>query len=99
MARPPSSPPAASGLFIGQAESFQSEWQLTNPQMVLFGAQRATATTADAAAEAVGRRCTPIYPLTKGVESWDLQRAMTFARSVIDDLPDVMPEPSARSTT
>ena len=39
------------------------------------------------------RRLYPIYPLTKGVESWDLQRAVTFARSVVDDLPEVIPEP------
>ena len=34
----------------------------------------------------------PLYPLTKGVDSWDLQRAITFARTVIDDVPDLVPE-------
>ena len=34
----------------------------------------------------------PIYPQTKGVESWDIQRAVNFARSVVDDVPEVVPE-------
>ena len=34
----------------------------------------------------------PIYPQTKGVESWDIQRAVNFARSVIDDVPELIPD-------
>jgi ATP-dependent DNA helicase RecG len=34
----------------------------------------------------------PIYPQTKGVESWDIQRAVNFARSVVDDVPEVVPD-------
>ncbi|WP_296605439.1 ATP-dependent DNA helicase RecG, partial [Nocardioides sp.] len=33
----------------------------------------------------------PIYPLTKGVDSWDIQRAVAFALSVVDEVPDVVP--------
>ncbi len=33
----------------------------------------------------------PIYPLTANVESWDLQRAISFALSVVDDLPELLP--------
>ena len=79
------------GLFIGQAKEFRSEWQLTNPQMILFGANEADSDDDRAAAEAVAALY-PIYPLTKGVESWDLQRAITFTRSVLDDVPDVVPD-------
>ena len=44
-----------------------------------------TATTSRrAVVEAIGALY-PIYPLTKGVESWDIQRAVTFARTVLDD--------------
>jgi ATP-dependent DNA helicase RecG len=32
----------------------------------------------------------PIYPLTKGVDTWDLQRAATFALSVLDEIPEVL---------
>jgi ATP-dependent DNA helicase RecG len=33
----------------------------------------------------------PIYPLTAGVDSWDLQRAVTFALTVLDDVPELLP--------
>ncbi|MEZ5194817.1 MAG: ATP-dependent DNA helicase RecG, partial [Nocardioides sp.] len=35
----------------------------------------------------------PIYPLTKGVDTWDLQRLVAFALELVDDLPEVVPEP------
>ncbi len=80
------------GLFLGTVSSFQGSWQLTNPKMVLFGEGE----EGDAGGEAawikdVGEYF-PIYPLTKGVESWDLQRATTFARAVLDDVPELLPE-------
>ncbi|MBB6626592.1 ATP-dependent DNA helicase RecG [Nocardioides sp. KIGAM211] len=80
------------GLFVGQVSSFQSSWQLTNPKMVLFGA----GDEGDADGEAawindVGDYY-PIYPLTKGVESWDLQRAVSFALTIVDDLAELLPD-------
>ena len=72
------------GLFLGQAGRFQSQWQLTNPTMLLFGDDD------DEETVDVGAYY-PIYPLTKGVDSWDIQRAVSFARTVLDipeDLPD-----------
>ena len=33
----------------------------------------------------------PIYPQTKDLDSWDLQRMVTFARSIVDDLPELLP--------
>ena len=33
----------------------------------------------------------PIYPLTKGVDSWDIQRAVSFARTVLD-IPEALPD-------
>ena len=42
----------------------------------------------------------PIYPLTKGVDSWDLQRAVAFALTVVDDMPELAARrPCATSTT
>ncbi|MDQ4052124.1 MAG: ATP-dependent DNA helicase RecG [Actinomycetota bacterium] len=75
------------GLFLGQAGRFQGEWQLTNPTMLLFGDAGADEF---AAAEAIGSLY-PIYPLTKGVDTWDIQRAVSFARTVLD-IPEAMPE-------
>jgi ATP-dependent DNA helicase RecG len=81
------------GLFLGQVSSFQSSWQLTNPKMVLFGAGEEGDPEGEASwIKDVGEYY-PIYPLTKGVESWDLQRAITFARAVLDDLPELIPDP------
>jgi ATP-dependent DNA helicase RecG len=79
------------GLFVGQVSSFQSSWQLTNPKMVLFGTGEDDADGEASWIKDVGEWY-PIYPLTRGVESWDLQRAVAFALTVIDDLPEVLPD-------
>jgi ATP-dependent DNA helicase RecG len=74
------------GIFVGQVSSFKGNWQLTNPQLTLFGGED------DDGEESVEIPALfPVYPLTKGVESWDLQRAITFARTVLDDVPDLLP--------
>ena len=80
--------PGRRGVFLGQADTFRGEWQLTNPQMVLFGADDED--TAQLSLESIGAFY-PIYPLTKGVESWDLQRAISFARTVVEEVPELLP--------
>lgn len=91
------------GIFWGKATRFRDQWQLSHPQIVLFpdgdeavagGAGRPDAAdgghgTARAALDAVGDLF-PIYPQTRGVDSWELQRAITFARAVVDDLPELL---------
>jgi ATP-dependent DNA helicase RecG len=86
--------PGTTGLFLGQAKLFNNQWQLTHPKFVLFGAAGAGGTNDDdiATVEAIGDLY-PIYPLTKGLESWDVARVVTFARSIVDALPDVIPAP------
>lgn len=80
-------PVGRKGVFIGKAGRFRDEWQLTNPSMSLFG-------VADdeevAAIEALGELY-PLYPLTKGLEHTDLQRAVGFALTILDDLPEPVP--------
>ncbi|WP_323792766.1 ATP-dependent DNA helicase RecG [Nocardioides sp.] len=90
-------PVGARGLFLGKAETFNNEWKLSNPRMVLFAADdgRKDPYSDIATVEAIGKYF-PIYPLTAKVESWDLQRAITFTRSVVDDLPELIPEPIRR---
>ncbi|WKN49897.1 ATP-dependent DNA helicase RecG [Nocardioides sp. Arc9.136] len=84
------------GLFVGGVNAFRGEWQLTNPKIVLFGEGPEggpggpDAEDVEAELDALGALY-PIYPLTSGVESWDLQRAITFARSVVDEVPDLLP--------
>jgi ATP-dependent DNA helicase RecG len=83
------------GIFIGQVSTFRGAWQLTNPTMALFGvadgADVATDEATDAAVASI-KALFPLYPQTKGVDSWDLQRAVSFALSVIDDVSDPLPD-------
>ena len=79
------------GVFVGQLSSFRGEWQLTNPKMILFGVSDAEDGESGGIVDNFGDLY-PIYPQTKGVESWDLQRAVNFARSVIDDVPELVPD-------
>ena len=75
------------GVFLGQAGRFRDEWQLTNPTMLLFGD---AGVDEFAAADAIAALY-PIYRLTKGVDSWDIQRAIAFARTVLD-VPEALPD-------
>ena len=80
------------GIFMGKVGTFGGQWQLTNPQMVLFGAEGETSDDLAAfSLEAIGPLY-PLYPATKDVESWDLQKAISFARSVVDEVPELLPE-------
>jgi ATP-dependent DNA helicase RecG len=74
------------GLFIGQVSQFKGKWQLTNPTMTMF------ADPTENAAVAAIKALFPLYPQTKGVDSWDLQRAIAFALTVVDELPDPLPD-------
>ena len=57
--------------------------------MALFGVSDDETT---GAAVASIKALFPLYPLTKGVDSWDLQRAIAFALTVVDDVPDPLPD-------
>jgi ATP-dependent DNA helicase RecG len=76
------------GIFLGKVGRFRTDWQLTNPQVVLFGDKDEDA--AHLSLDAIGEFY-PIYRLTKGLDSWDIQRAVAFALTVLDDVPDVIP--------
>ena len=81
------------GIFMGKVGTFRGDWQLTNPQMVLFGADgESSEDLAALSLETIGPLY-PLYPATKDVESWDLQKAISFARSMVDEVPELLPEP------
>jgi ATP-dependent DNA helicase RecG len=91
--------PGARGIFVGKAGSFKGRWQLTNPQMVLFArASDDAGTPGDAIPDDAAMTIEaltdlfPIYPLTAGVLSWDLQRAIRFAREVVTGIEDPLPD-------
>jgi ATP-dependent DNA helicase RecG len=82
------------GLFVGQVSTFRGTWQLTNPKMVLFGVADEADHVDETAGAAVAsiKALFPLYPQTKGVDSWDLQRAIAFALTVVDEPSDPLPE-------
>jgi ATP-dependent DNA helicase RecG len=60
--------PGRRGIFMGKVGTFRGEWQLTNPQMVLFGADgEASEDLAALSLETIGPLY-PLYPATKDVE-------------------------------
>ncbi|MEV5002485.1 ATP-dependent DNA helicase RecG [Nocardioides sp. LML1-1-1.1] len=80
------------GVFLGKADRFRDQWQLANPQLTIFG--MGDGAEGEELAEDVVEigNLYPIYPLTKGVESWDVARAVKFARSVVEGIEEVLPE-------
>jgi ATP-dependent DNA helicase RecG len=83
--------PGTRGVFLGKAGSFRGQWQLTNPQMVLLGDPAEAETSEDAVTIEALTALFPIYPLAAGVLSWDLQRAVRFAREVVTGIEDPIP--------
>lgn len=84
------------GVFLGKADRFRDQWQLVNPAMTIFG----MGDEAEGDGEGSGVEDVldfgplfPIYPLTKGVETWDVTRAVTFARKVMEPVPELLPDP------
>jgi len=76
--------PGTRGVFTGVAGTFRGDWQLTNPKYLLL-------TGADDGAPEALPDLYPIYPLTKGVDSWDLHRAVTFALGQVEPPADLVP--------
>lgn len=80
------------GVFLGKADRFRNDWQLVNPQMTIFGQGDEGpdgALTEDVLE--VGALY-PIYPLTKGIQTWDVARAVRFAQVVVEGIEDVLPD-------
>ncbi|WP_183100659.1 ATP-dependent DNA helicase RecG [Nocardioides pelophilus] len=74
------------GVFLGRADRFRNEWQLVNPAMTIFGVADEDESIVDQIGDLY-----PIYPLTKGVETWDISRAVRAARSQVDHVPELLP--------
>ena len=84
--------PGASGVFTGKVGRFRDDWQLTNPQMVIFGEDDDPKTESAREMVASIKALFPIYRVTGTVETWDIQRVVSFALTVVDDLPELLPE-------
>ncbi|WP_370248778.1 ATP-dependent DNA helicase RecG [Nocardioides sp.] len=80
--------PGRTGVFIGKPRRFREDWQLTNPDVILFDADDDAGTGAPALS-----RLFPLYPLTSGVTNMDVQQVVAAARTFVDALPEVVPAP------
>ena len=77
------------GVFLGQAGRFRDEWQLTNPAMTIFGVADGDEGD-DSIVDEIGDLY-PIYPLTKGLQTWDVARAVRAARGQVGEIPELLP--------
>nr|MBA2465015.1 ATP-dependent DNA helicase RecG [Nocardioidaceae bacterium] len=86
------------GLFSGKVGRFRNTWQLTNPQTKIFGGVAADqdADLALAAFDAMPNLLT-IYPATAGLQSWQVEDAITLALSMLDVFPETLPDGVRRS--
>jgi len=80
------------GVFLGKADRFRDQWQLVNPQMSIFGLAGSEEPDGETFQPDEIGGLFPIYPLTKGVETWDLARAVRFALAVVEEIPEVLPD-------
>ncbi|MBM7519539.1 ATP-dependent DNA helicase RecG [Nocardioides nitrophenolicus] len=81
------------GVFLGKADRFRDQWQLVNPAMTIFGMGDEAEGGGDGVEDVLDfGPLFPIYPLTKGVETWDIARAVTFARQVLEPVADLLPD-------
>ncbi len=75
--------PGYEGLFSGKVGMFNGRRQLVHPQqLILRGAE-----DEDLVNDFLGLLI-PIYPATKAVHSWDIQRAIFHTLDVLDPVPD-----------
>ena len=86
----------STGLFSGKVGRFRDDWQLTNPQTKIFGAgHEDEAGLALAEFDAMPGLLT-IYPATSSLQSWQIEDAVTLSLRMVDEVPDVLPDPVRR---
>lgn len=97
--------PGQRGMFTGKVQVFNGRWQLAQPHSVVFGAPEAAEDTlegtdpdagvddaaSDEALAASLKGLMPVYPLTAGLYSWDLQRTVQMALDLVTGVVDVFP--------
>ncbi len=85
----------STGMFSGKVGRFRNDWQLTNPDTKIFGADD-DAGIALAEFDAMPALLT-IYPASSTVQSWQLDETITLALRMIDEVPDVLPDDVRRA--
>lgn len=74
--------PGRRGLFSGQISIFNNKRQLTHPDYELLD------DSAEINAEDYTEALLPVYPATKKMQSWTIERAIAAALAALPDLPD-----------
>ncbi|HNN48058.1 MAG TPA: ATP-dependent DNA helicase RecG, partial [Marmoricola sp.] len=77
--------PGRKGLFAGRLKWFRDEWQLTNPESRLYGA--------NGEGDIVELpNLIPIYPEVKGLTTWQIEDLIRIALDLVEEIPDPLPE-------
>jgi ATP-dependent DNA helicase RecG len=79
--------PGRHGMFAGRVSTFKGQRQLAHPEFKLLGADDA-ALAAEYAAELI-----PVYPATKDVSTWDIEKCVRIVLDTLSDVSDPLPEP------
>src|SRR6516165_3970943 len=79
--------PGRHAMFAGRVSTFKGKRQLAHPEFKLLGADDA-AKAAEYAAELI-----PVYPATKDVSTWDIEKCMQIVLDTLGELDDPLPAP------
>ncbi len=85
--------PGVRGLFAGRISTYGGKRQLTHPQFKVL--PKSGGGGADAARE-FAEELIPVYPATKGLESWKIAECVSMILDTVDVGADSMPEPIRR---
>src|SRR5215468_2178655 len=77
--------PGRHGMFAGRVSTFKGQRQLAHPEFKLLGAGDA-AKAAEYAAELI-----PVYPATKDLSTWDIERCVRIVLDTLDEPEDPLP--------
>ncbi|GAA1476087.1 ATP-dependent DNA helicase RecG [Nocardioides aestuarii] len=82
--------PGRYGMFVGKAKRFNGTWQIAGPHSVMFD-EAGDGGLADSL-----KGLLPVYPLTAKLYSFDVQKVVQTTLDLVEDVPDVLPEPLRR---
>ena len=84
--------PGMHGVFSGKVGRFRNRWQLTNPQTQLFAEDQEEGGF-DRARETWESQpdLITLYPATAAVQSWQLQKAISLALDLVEEVPEPVP--------
>src|SRR5215470_15140382 len=79
--------PGRHGMFAGRVSVFKGQRQLAHPEFKLLGADDA-AKAAEYAAELI-----PVYPATKDISTWDIEKCLRIPLDTLGEIEDPLPAP------